>query len=149
MAPQGGHLLLRPSLVINLPPLTASCTPPPCSSHLGLLFSLGPLLCSYSFLIQTLQCFSFSVSVSKNITPQSPPFTVTPATESKPDWNQLWLAQLTQHKSDVCQLFKLFDILISCILYIVFELISLQKQRFFILYLRFGILFLLLWDVVC
>ncbi len=57
---------------------------------------------------------------------------ITPATESKPDWNQLWLAQFTQHKSavSIIQWFVYYQLRYIFDIYIVFELISLQKQRF-------------------
>lgn len=87
---------------------------------LGLLFSLGPLL--LLFLVQTLQCLSFSVSVSKHITPQTSFYICVNVIEeknpaTKPDWNQLWLAQFTQHKSAVCKLFKCLFIISQDILF--------------------------------
>ena len=77
-----GHLVMW-LMVINLPP-PRILTPPPCPLF-GPALLPGPL----ALTLPRPDITVFFFSVSKNITPQSPPLTVTPATESKPDWNQL------------------------------------------------------------
>ncbi len=104
------------SYTSTLPSPWACSSPWPCSSHCSCTsHCISPWApCSYSSSSRHYSvcpfCFCFQnhhsskssfYCISVNVIEK-----ITPATESKPDWNQLWLAQFTQHKSAVCQLFN-------------------------------------------
>ncbi len=114
--------LLGPALLPGSAPLTA---PAPLTASLtGPALLPGPLALTLprpDITVFVFFCFCFQkhhsskssfYCISVNVIEK-----ITPATESKPDWNQLWLAQFTQHKSAVCQLFNVF--LLSAEIYLI------------------------------